>query len=277
MADVGHAAPPAFPPFSTHDWSSTLLTLLAQESVLLSSGASFFPVTGASLTIPRLTVDADAAAWLDPGDEFPEDDVEGDSIKLTPRKLGIVTGLDVEAVEDASVSTLDVIGASLARAIAKKLDARLFSTAAADKGPAGLLGTFTPQAEAVGVIPLLKAIAGIQADGGNPDTIFVSPADWVTLRTEPTETGGKLPLLGVEVSQAGAKTVDGVAIRVCPALATGKAVVAEARQIIVGIARQITVVASSEARFTSDVVLVKCSIRADFKVNDPQGVVLVGT
>ena len=34
-------------------------------------------------------------------------------------------------------------------------------------------------------------------------------------------------------------------------------------------------VASSEARFTSDVVLVKSSIRADFKTNDPQGVVLV--
>ena len=58
----GHTAPPAFPPFSTHDWSSVLLEELAHESVLLSSGASFFHVTGASHTIPRLTVDADAAA-----------------------------------------------------------------------------------------------------------------------------------------------------------------------------------------------------------------------
>lgn len=63
----------------------------------------------------------------------------------------------------------------------------------------------------------------------------------------------------------------------CPALAAGKAVVSEARQIIVGIGRQISVAASSEARFTSDVVLVKASIRADFKTNDSAGVVLVGT
>lgn len=47
-APVGHPAP--FP-WATHDWSSVLLTKLAVESVLLSSGASFFPVTGSSLTI----------------------------------------------------------------------------------------------------------------------------------------------------------------------------------------------------------------------------------
>jgi Phage capsid family len=136
-APVGHPAP--FP-WATHDWSSVLLTKLAHESVPLSSGASFFPVDGGSLTIPKLTVAAAAAARLDPGEEFPTDNVEGDSVKLTPKKLGLVTAIDVEAIEDADVNTLDVVGDSLARAIAQKLDARLFSTAAADKGPAGLLG-----------------------------------------------------------------------------------------------------------------------------------------
>ena len=277
MAVVGHATPPAYPPWSTHDWSSVLLDKLGHASVLLSSGASYFPVDGANLTIPRLTVDADAAAWLAPGEEFPTDDVQGDSIKLEPRKLGIVTGIDAEAIEDASVATLDLVGNSLAKAIATKLDARLFSSAAADDGPAGLLGTFTPLAEALGVIPLLKAVAMIQAAGGNPDTIYIAPADLVDLRTEPTETGGTLPLLGVDVSATGAQTVDGLALRVLPALPAGKAVVAEARQIIVGIARQITVVASSEARFTSDVVLLNASIRCDSKTNDALGVVLVGS
>ena len=81
-APVGH--PPPFP-WATHDGSSVLLTKLGHESVLLSSGASFFPVTGGSLTIPKLTVDADAAAWLDPGEEFPTDAVEGDSVKLARR------------------------------------------------------------------------------------------------------------------------------------------------------------------------------------------------
>jgi HK97 family phage major capsid protein len=273
-APVGHPAP--FP-WATHDWSSVLLTKLAVESVLLSSGASFFPVTGSSLTIPRLTVDADAAAWLDPGEEFPTDDVQGDSVTLSPKKLGIVTGIDVEAIEDADVATLDVIGDSLARAIATKLDARIFSTAAADKGPAGLLGTFSTLAKAVSVTAILEAVATVQSRGGVPNTIWVNPADYVALRLEPVESGGKLPLLGVDASAVGNKTVDGIAIRMCPALAAGKAVVGEARQIIVGIGRQISVAASSEARFTSDVVLVKASIRAYFKVNDPQGIVLVGT
>jgi hypothetical protein len=171
-----------------------------------------FPVDGSSLTIPKLTVDAVAAAWLDPGEEFPTDDVQGESVTLTPKKLGLVTGIDVEAIEDASVATLDVVGNSLAKAIAQKLDARVFSTAAADKGPAGLLGTFTPLAKALGVIPLLEAVATIQSKGGSPDTIYVNPADLVTLRTEPTETGGKLPLLGVGVSQTGAQSVDGLAL-----------------------------------------------------------------
>ena len=114
------------------------------------------------------TVDAEAAAWLDPGEEFPTDDVQGDSITLTPKKLGLVTGIDVEVIEDASVATLDVVGNSLAKAIATKLDARVFSTAAAYKGPAGLLGTFTPLTKALGVIPLLEAVATIQSKGRQP-------------------------------------------------------------------------------------------------------------
>jgi hypothetical protein len=50
------------------------------------------------------------------------------------------------------------------------------------------------------------------------ETGEVQPADYVALRLEPTETGGKLPMLGVEVAQPGAKTIDGVAIRIAPAL-----------------------------------------------------------
>ena len=213
---------------------------------------------------------------LDPGEEFPTDDVQGDSVKLAPRKLGLITGIDVEAIEDADVNTLDVVGQSLARAIAAKLDAPV-QHRSRRQGACRSAGHVHPARRGARRDSAAQAVAMIQAEGGSPDTIYISPADMVDLRTEPVETGGKLPLLGVDVSQAGAKTVDGLALRVCPALPAGKAVVAEARQIIIGIGRHINVVASSEAKFTSDVVLVKSSVRADFKINDPLGVVLVGT
>ena len=111
-----------------------------------------------------------------------------------------------------------------------KLDARVFSTAAADKGPAGLLGTFTPLAEALGVIPLLEAVATIQRRAAARTRSGSTRPTWSPLRIEPTETGGKLPLLGVDVSETGAQSVDGLALRFCPALPAVKAVVGEARQ-----------------------------------------------
>ena len=52
-------------------------------------------------------------------------------------------------------------------------------------------------------------------EGRQPDTICDQPTDLVALRIEPTETGGKLPLLGVDVSETGAQSVDGLALRVC--------------------------------------------------------------
>jgi Phage capsid family len=189
-APVGHPAP--FP-WATHDWSSVLLTKLAHESVLLSSGASFFPVDGGSLTIPKLTVDAAAAAWLDPGEEFPTDNVEGDSVKLTPKKLGLVTAIDVEAIEDADVNTLDVVGDSLARAIAQKLDARLFSTAAADKGPAGLLGRARERRRRL----LDPELGGVQRVlGGDPD--YPRTTDpWVSY-----DAGGRLYQIALSIDSA---------------------------------------------------------------------------
>ena len=45
-----------------------------------------------------------------------------------------MTGIDVEAIEDADIAMLDVVGDSLAKAIAAKLDARVFSTAARRQG-----------------------------------------------------------------------------------------------------------------------------------------------
>ena len=152
MAVVGHATPPAYPPRSTHDWSSVLLEKLGHESVLLSSGASFFSLDGGSLTIPRLTVDADAAAWIASGEEFPTDDVQGDSIKLEPRKLGIVTGIDAEAIEDASVATLDLVGNSLAKATATKLDARPVCSARSPRWPTRS-GVNQPRVASVSVKP----------------------------------------------------------------------------------------------------------------------------
>ena len=69
----------------------------------------------------------------------------------------------MEAIEDASVDTLEVVGASLARAIAAKLDARAFFAAAADAGSGWPHGHLDPFAGAVAVVSILKAIATVQA------------------------------------------------------------------------------------------------------------------
>ena len=197
--------------------------------------------------------------------------MEGDSIKVEPKKLGLVSGVDIEAVEDADVATLDRVGESLARAIATKVDAKAFSTdAATAKSPAGLLGSFTPLAEAVSVISILKAVPG-EANGGRADTAWVSPSRL----GRPSHRADRD---GREAAVARRRRVRGRGQERGrhrhphgPRAARGRAVVGEAAQLVVGIGRQVNVQFSEHAKFTSDVVLCKSSIRVDFKLERPEG------
>lgn len=74
---------------------------------------------------------------------------------------------------------------------------------------------------------------------------------------------------------AGAESVSGARIISTPALPVGTFVVADPRQIIVGVRKAIEVAFSAHSKFTADAVVARVTARTAFALNDARGVIKV--
>lgn len=247
--------------WGAEDWSSYVLEHLATTSALLRAGARFIPVRGRTAHVPRTLTDG-TATWVDELEEIPSDAPTGDDLVLTPKKLGNVVTLSTEALEDAPVDELDAVGDALTRSVATAIDTRLFSTEVATaKAPAGLLPSIPIGVGPVSLDNIIRAAGAVAGVGGVANAAFLNPLDVTDLQLL-KETERRL--LDFDLANLIVPT---------PALPQGVAVVGDARQIVVGVRRDVDVAFSGHAKFTADGVVARVTARADFGINDPRGLV----
>lgn len=258
------------------DFAAYVLDHLASQSALLRGGARSVPVTGKSLKIPRVLSDG-SASWVAEGAEIPSSAPTGDLIELIPKKLANTVSLSNESIADAATNELDQVGLALVRAVATAIDARVFSASAASAtAPAGLLSYSLPTGiGAVSIDNIIRAVGVIEAAGGVATTVWVNPADLTDLRLTKVAAGSNQPVLEPDLQAAGAERIAGATLIPTPALATGKAIVADAAQVILGIRKDAEVQFSADAKFTADSVVARVIARVDLAINDTNGLVLL--
>jgi HK97 family phage major capsid protein len=265
--------------WGAEEWAAYVLEHLAHQSVLLQAGVRFLPLTGRVTHIPRNLLDG-TAVWVAEGDEIPSSAPTGDELVLTPRKIANVVNLSNESISDAPVSELDAVGDALTRSVATALDVKAFSADVATAiAPAGLLASAIP-AQAGGTVtvdPYISAIGKIEAIGGVASAIFLNPADKTTLALVKDAVGSERGLLQPDPTMAGAYSIGGARMWPTPAIAVGKALVAEARQIVIGVRKDISVEFSSDSAFTSDTTVARVVARFDIAFDDIRGAALVAT
>lgn len=243
------------------EWAAYVLEHLATTSALLRAGARFIPIRGRSAHVPRTLTDG-TAVWVDELEEIPSDAPTGDEIVLTPKKLGNVVSLSTESIEDAPVDELDAVGNALTRSVATAIDNRLFSSAAAtSKAPAGLLPSIPVGIGPVSLDNIIRAAGAVAGVGGVANAAFLNPVDVTALQLL---TEAERRLLDFDLESLIVPT---------PALPQGVAVVGDARQIVVGVRRDVAVAFSPHAKFTADAVVARVTARADWDINDPRGLV----
>ena len=248
-------------------WSTTLIEALSQQAVLLASGASRIVAEGRIVHVPRLLVDPDAD-FVAELDELPSDAGDADTLALTPKKIGNAFTVSTESIEDAPINELDALGQAMTRGVARKLDARAFSNAAATAiAPAGLLSyTLPASAAAAPDIPgIITAVAEIAGEGGVANAAYMNAADIGAVQVAAVTGGFSLSdPTRPSVSQIGG------AVLYPAALPAGKALVADARFIAVAIRRDAAVDFSEHAAFTKDGVVARVTMRVDYAPSDPQ-------
>lgn len=208
MALTAGAAPgSAFAPTQYGDF---VFDRLAAESIALQAGIRVIPTDAATLSVPRIKADP-AAAWVAEGATITASDPDADSIVATPRKLAALTVASNELIADSSPEVAGMLGETLARALALKLDLGVLEGTGTAPEIRGLKNTSGIQTVSMGtngatptnLDPFAQAIGLLQVANANPTAILMHPRGWADLARLKEQTGSERPLL---IDAAGAPT-----------------------------------------------------------------------
>ena len=252
-----------------------MLDHLSAQSVLIASGVTVVRTTNRLVHIPRTTGDGSADWYAELAPIGPGGPV-GDELQLVPRKVAALETFSDEAVNDSSPSALDAVGTAMMRAVALAADKAYFvGTGAANNQPTGILTLVLPASPgAVDYAGLVSAAGVIRGKGGQPNVAYINPTDLTALQL--AVDGMNRPLIQPDPTQGMSETVAGLRIWATPAIPAGKALVAEAAQIIVCLRQDATVAVSTDAAFNQDGTLVRVIARTDVGINDANGLALIG-
>jgi HK97 family phage major capsid protein len=255
---------------SGQEWASFILTRLQHASVVLRSGARRLTTSSPVLHVPRFTGDG-SAGWYLELEEIAEGAPPGDDIEMIMRKCATLAKISSEVVSDASRAAINQLGETMMSAVGLTVDRAIFVGAGPPRQPVGIVGQITQIIEG-DVVDLDNVIdaAGLIADvGGEPNALYLAPADWTAWQK--VRDGVDRPLLNPDVTQAAAPQLAGLSVYRTPALSSGTAVVAQADQIIVAVRDDPAIEMSSDALFTSDGHVVRITNRLDVAINDSRG------
>jgi HK97 family phage major capsid protein len=269
VEDIGNAITP-------EQWSAFILERLGHASVVLRSGARRIPTSASVLHVPRFTKDA-SAGWYQELEEISEGEPGGDDLEMVMRKCATLAKLSNEVVSDASRSSINAIGDELMKAVGLATDRAILVGAGPPRQPVGILGQIEQNVDGVvdSYDDVVAAVGQVTQHGGEPDSLYCSPADWTKLLLLKDEVGR--PLIAPDVAERAQPRFASLNVYSTPALTAGTAIVGESGQIIVAIRRDPSVELSGEAAFTADGTLIRCVTRMDCGINDHRGLCTIST
>lgn len=239
---------------------------VAAESVAMQV-ATVVTTGSTSYRIPVVTGDS-TAGWYAEGAAITASDAATDEVDVIPKKVAGLTVISRELANDSSPEASKMIGESLARDIAKKIDAAFFANTTAN-GPDGLLSiTYNAVDQAGASIANLDVFATAIAEAeqvGAQITAFVAhPDDVLTLMKLKDETGSLRPLLGIDPTQPTRRLILGVPLIPSPAVAAGTIWGIPGARVFVVVREGTTLDVDRSAYFASDSIGVRAVMRVGF-------------
>lgn len=258
--------------FTPEDYGQLIDLVVAEKSIAFQ--ASTVVQTGSeTIRFPMLTADP-AVGWYPENTQITLTDPTNTELVITPKKVAGLTQISNEAAQDTNPAIAEQVGHSLARAIAKKVDAAYFGNTVTN-GPSGLLSL-----AGVNVIDTGAAISNLDffhqakadalADGATLTHFILSADVALALAKAKQGTDSNLGLLD---NVGDGVTLAGVPVLVSADVAAGNAWGVDASQIYVVQRTGTTVTSSADAAFDYDAVQVRATARVGFGFANPAGVV----
>lgn len=247
-------------------------TVIAEKSIAFQAGTKV-SITNESIRFPLLTADP-AVGWYAENSQIALTDPTTTEIVVTPKKVAGLTQISNEAAEDSNPAVAEQVGRSLARSVAKKVDAAFFANTTTN-GPSGLLSlpgvnVVDTGAAIANLDPFHQAKADALADGANL-TVFILAPDVALELAQAKEGTGSNKSLFENVGDG--VTLAGVRVLVSTDVPAGNAWGLDSSQVLLVQRTGTTVTKSVDAAFDYDAVQVRATARVGFGFANPAGVV----
>ena len=249
-------------------------------SLALQLTTSVFTDAG-TYRLPRIASDP-SAAWIAENAEIAASEAVADEVPVQLRKIAGLSVVSNETADDTDPQAAAVVGAGLARDIAKRIDGAFFGTAPANLNlqPAGLeflSGTVTTIAAnpALGIDAFIDALAAADNLGVDIASWVVDPATASALAKLKVSTGSNLPLFGTGAVNGIQRDVLGIPLRVSPYVVAGTAWGIPTSRVFGVIRKDVTVDVDRSAFFTKDQTAIRAVMRLGFGFVQPEAVVKI--
>lgn len=227
--------------------------------------------------IPIVTADP-TAAWVAEGGEIAASDATLAELIVEPKKLAGLSVISRELAEDSSPKAQEIVGAGLARDIARKIDAAFFGTNVTDDGPpivrdanqpTGLLDLTNYQSvdtngSITNIDPFAEALSKAENVGAEIGTFVANPATVLTLAKIKTGAGLNTPLLGTDPSAPTKRLIQGVPLVSSSAVAVGDIWAIPRDRVHIVLRQDVTLDVDHSVFFTTDRVAVRATLRVGF-------------
>jgi HK97 family phage major capsid protein len=222
--------------------------------------------------IPIITSDS-SAAWTPEGQEITPSNPGVDEITVTPKKLAALTILSNELANDSTPDAANVVGESIARDLARKLDSAFFGDSVAN-GPNGIESLVAYQFVDTDATPLTSVDAFSEAislaeNEGATVTAFVANAKTVLalskLKKLSNNTSNE-PLLTPDPTLPTRRQILGVGLYSVPnaVLADNVVWAFDKSRVFIVMREDATLVLDASAYFSSDRLGIRSTIRVSW-------------
>lgn len=258
------------------DYGALIVQPVQKASVALA--VSNIVVTAANVFhAPIITEDATAAFYAE-GADLTGDGATFAELTVTPAKVGRVVPVSNELADDSNPEATQLVGESIARAIARALDTAYFGdlAAPAPKGLESIAEANLTLIEASttwdSLDPFADAITASEEVGGQLAFFVANPADFNELLKLKKQADSLEPLLGVDATAATVRSLLGVSLISCSGVKPGTVWGIDPRYSLAVLRKDVQLEVSRDVYFETDRTAVKATMRVGFGFSHPKSI-----
>lgn len=262
-------------------YAQLILEPALAKSVATQPQVSTVIRTGSHATqIPVLTDDV-TSVWLAEGAEITPSDATFNKITVTPSKCAALTLISSELADDSNPQAAQLVGDSIARDLAKSMDAAYFGALAAPapSGLGALTGVSTVDAGSAwaNLDAFIEASSIAETHGAEVTAYVANPATALALAKVREGSTSNRPLLGVDPSAPTTRVINGVPLIVSPNVADGVVWAMPKDRVMTVVRTQGDVKISEDFAFSKDMLAIRGIMRIGFGFPAPSSIVKIST